>query len=462
MALKKVVSLRGHSNAITSSEVFRLPDSKEPSLVSCDSKGWIIWWDLNKRRPMGTWKGHDSSIITVKQLDNNYLLTHSKDSEIKIWDILSFTNFSSSVPTLNFNDVKYFSVKDSDQLRKKKEELLNIFPVPNSVSIPVNALNFCNVDYCKNLLITPASQDSNHFDIYKIFDGASPDESIEDQLNLKRVVTNFSGWDLYQKQIKLQEDIEVEIPSSSDLKRDQFGIVMKVLFIKETVFFVGYESGHVLGFSLEDVKPISISSSSSSSTSTANTQGDNLGLSSMFRKQPGLIATERTLINREFKVNLIYAHASHTPEPVISLSYEDGFVVSGSLRKSIIVHDYRNRTQHKVKLRMAGIQAISSVRDIIVVGFWNGQVCGYSHDFEEIFAILGNVPVVETLEDSNAQAIKSKNVLKLSNLTTIDSDKSATELPNSYRSLIKQRKSITRKDLLVLSYEDGTISIYEL
>ena len=68
----------------------------------------------------------------------------------------------------NIINVQIFQIdRDGEEDNNiSKNELLEAFPLPENVVIPVNALNYCNVDYSNHHLITPATTDSNNFDLY--------------------------------------------------------------------------------------------------------------------------------------------------------------------------------------------------------------------------------------------------------------------------------------------------------
>ncbi|KAG5419987.1 ASA1 [Candida metapsilosis] len=183
----RVLALRAHKAPI--SYILPLPDG---NVITSDQSGTVIKWSLQIKRPILTWTAHTDSILTILQW-GQYIITHSRDSTVKIW------------------------LED-----KLKYEF------------PVNALNFSNVVLFQDrYLITPATTDSNNIDIYKLNDDPS----------ITREVTNFSPYDLIHK-LKF-DDIE---------GRKDFGIIMKMLIIGNVVY-IGYESGDIVGLEITIPQP---------------------------------------------------------------------------------------------------------------------------------------------------------------------------------------------------------------
>lgn len=117
-------TLRSHKSSVT----YIYQDPRTPfNLFTADSSGLIINWDLTIRRPKKSWQAHTDTILTISTI-HNHLLTHSRDNTIKIWD------------------ESYSCI----------------------LEIPCNALNFSNICIIYDLLITPASINSNNLDVYKI------------------------------------------------------------------------------------------------------------------------------------------------------------------------------------------------------------------------------------------------------------------------------------------------------
>lgn len=246
MAFEKelLTTLRLHKSPITCIEPFYLPSDTfveicgknhrflTTTLLTTDESGIIIWWNLITKRPLGIWKGHDESILTVKQLgiewvniDNSVIsvidenefgkiLTHSKDGTIKIWKLVE----------LNDVGFTYTCV-----LPKRLSDIGERIPEVE-FEMPVNMLNFTNVDINNQLLITPATVDSDGFDIYKL--DLSQDEE-------------------WKKMQRLLQNVKFSLEGEG---RSVTGVIMKIKWLNDTCFLIGYESGHVVCYEIIDGK----------------------------------------------------------------------------------------------------------------------------------------------------------------------------------------------------------------
>lgn len=271
---KLQATLRLHSAPITCIEPFYLPstityytkndiDTKKEnlifnqSLLTADESGLIIWWNLSTHRPLGIWKAHDDSILTVQQLgvkwnnDNKHnfnipkisksygqLLTHSKDGTIKIWNLINL---------IDFNDIKLrftYSCLLKKKLLASDDETKYISP-PLIFEMPVNTLNFSNVEInFTGLLVTPATTESEGWDLYKI-DLDQPEE----YLKLKRLIQNHKVNQLSNiEELNAHNDSNNE--SDAFTKRGNTGVIMKFCWIDSNRFIVGYESGDLIGFEI--------------------------------------------------------------------------------------------------------------------------------------------------------------------------------------------------------------------
>ena len=83
------------------------------------------------------------------------------------------------------------------------------------MEIPCNALNFSNICIIYDLLITPASINSNNLDVYKI----------DKDWQITRLIFDFDVYELVNK-----GEIIEEI-GSSGTSRNDFGIIMQMKII---------------------------------------------------------------------------------------------------------------------------------------------------------------------------------------------------------------------------------------
>ena len=193
-------TLRSHKSSVT--YIYQDPITSF-NLFTADSSGLIINWDLTIRRPKKSWQAHTDTILTISTI-HNHLLTHSRDNSIKIWD------------------ESYSCV----------------------LEIPCNALNFSNICIIYDLLITPASINSNNLDVYKI----------DKDWQITRLIFDFDVYELVNK-----GEIIEEI-GSSGTSRNDFGIIMQMKIIttntttgendSDYIIYVGFESGDIVGLQL--------------------------------------------------------------------------------------------------------------------------------------------------------------------------------------------------------------------
>lgn len=442
-------ALRGHKNPITCTIVFKDHKRNCNTLVTSDNEGWVAWWDISTKRPLGVWRAHSNSILSVVQIDHNLLLTHGKDSCVRIWAITQYEGFSKTFPAENHTE--------SGSHRW-----------PEYVEIPVNTLNFCNVCYLNGKLITPATQDSNNFDIYSIFPASAahfPD--IELRLSLRRIVANADPLALHKK-AKSKENLTMGIDfeiSDENSKRDGFGIMMKVVFVSPTLFYIGYESGHIIGFSLTEHKP-------------------NVNVKS---KEGTTKAFDASFINKEPTLEIIYISAFHCPHPITALFFHDK-LYAGSAGKTLSIHTKQSPIAEEPEiesynLKIAGVQDIAVLPELAIVAFWNGVVKGYEKQsteaesdqrelttdfstetntisqFKPAWKMSRDVPRIGTLESNNgqkeAQELPSK--VKANTLCIL---KSSAITHSSYRDLVRARQVSPR--LLTVGYADGVTIMYEI
>lgn len=470
----ELCSLRGHLNSVTSTELYH--DEDGTSLISGDTNGWIIWWDINRRRPNSVWKGHDSNIVTIKCMDNGLLLTHSKDSDIKIWNISITKNYGRLMPDEKYNDAKFFNIEGDDKCDKLslRSELLEKYPLPENVTIPVNSLNYCNVDYYRNHLITPATTDSNNFDIYQIFAPSKQSgQSLESKLNLKRIATNIDPWKLYKKrmeQFNMNDGIEFEIDNDNMLKRDKFGIMMKVLFVREDLFYIGYESGHLIGFHIDFANG---SSDSKELPNTIKESATKSGISGLLGSNAHQVTFDRTILNKEPKIRIFYMNNSNSPNPVISLLHDKigDKIICGTTGKLLSFHKIPqdisflndDNTCERVNLKHRGIQSVSTSKDLIAVGFWDGIIKGYDRQMNEIFRYHKKLPRIGILETNNGQdQLEQEKQVKLYSVKLISPSNKQSNSLNGYKTLIKERRNILKCNLLISSHSDGTIIVFKM
>jgi len=378
----------------------------KPFLLSSDEWGKIILWELTILRPVIEVQAHESQILTIRQLgikndviDSNYfglILTHGRDHSVKFWNLFNGEG------VLDFKMV---------------------------YELPVNALNFSNVDILGNLLITPNTRNSNTFDIYDI-----NFISMEDKIDDTRLKRLFEGIDVFKHASmtgfsKFEEfNVQREEQLNDDVNRvDKFGIIMKLLFIDQNTVFIGYESGHVASIELNrDTK--------------------------------------------SFEIKTITNH--HFPNPVLSLSYDDSnnVVLSTSIDSQIVIHDLETQDSNVTKLENFGkISGVACLDDKITLSSWNGYIRFYKlhkhkNEFEYLSSfkkpkglLAGDLNVIGNINDDsglekNKKTIVKPNCLAITHKSNID--------PNFKKLLNRRDVKVIENSYLGVGYEDGTITLY--
>ncbi|EGW30578.1 uncharacterized protein SPAPADRAFT_63415 [Spathaspora passalidarum NRRL Y-27907] len=280
--------------------------------------------------------------------------------------------------------------------------------------MPVNSLNFSNVVMLKNYLITPATTDANNFDVYQL--------DHKDSYEITRVITSFNGYKLVNN-----NGITDDYGGRNDL-----GIIMKMLVI-DNILYVGYESGDLLALNIDFEPPIII---------TKANDAPSTGKLSAFLKQ------SKTVINRDPKITLVDHINIHAPNPIISLSHSNNHIIAGSTTNKLSLdHDI-------LKLNNSGIQSILPTHKVLLIGYWNGIIEGYS-DNQCVFTNKRQLPRVNIL-DSNKGNAKQENSLLVKLTFMVSRDKIESKAVSKYS--IKQK--FTDQELVFVGFEDGTIYVY--
>lgn len=337
----KKFSLRSHDSSITA----LLP--VENQVISGDSQGDLVWWDLVKKRPIKKWKAHRGSIITLKKLYNGLILSHAKDHSLKLWDL---TNVESCY-----------------------------------AEVPINTLNFCNIDVIEGYLLCPSTIDSEKFDLYSLFES--------EKFELKRLLHNVDPYQLY----KDKEDIDDEV---NHLKRGKFGSMMKVMFTSINQFIIGYESGALITFNL--VLPL---------VKVTDTQ---------------------TRINKDCKVTVDEINQYHQPNPILSLTYNNQ-LISGSTGKSIFFH-----TDCKtIPSNHYGIQQLVTYDQLLIGLFWDGVIKIY--DLTTNFELWKYYRKTERIS-------KNEDNLKITQISILNLE---NNYQNTYKDLIRKKSALNGNLLVI-------------
>lgn len=372
----------------------------------------MVVWDLLTKRPVAIWKAHDGQIISMYQTPWG-LLTQGRDAAIRMWKP-PFTGLATDASLLASQAVGRLK---SDRALNSTDALVAAWKHPPVFEIPVNSLNFCSVAVANNLLATPATRDSEKFDVYSLLDSFS----------LLRLVEGYG---------ELLED-------SVEGNRTGTGIVMRLLFVGEDLLFAGYESGRVRGFRL--------------------------------KKQVVDSASERSrlVMNKDMKVTMVMDEQAHVPQPVLSLEYDSTTkkLYTGSALKKLVVYSIGHLVEEARDLDDLvpslevetfntghyGIQSLLIADDLIAAGFWDGNVLVYNKSLEKLLELERQEEFIQPEEDNEASKTSKKSLC----LHIWHPSPVSVETATSKKALLRQRKTQS-DDLLFVGYGDGLVSAYKL
>lgn len=426
-----------------------------PTLITADESGLIIWWNLSTRRPLGLWKAHEGSILSMKQLgitwtetndDNDNsdkfsiphmnmsiygkLQTHSKDGTIKIWNLINL---------IKKDDLNSGFVY-STLLKKKPCDQTAISP-PKVFELPVNVLNFTNVDFNNNtnLLITPATTDSEGYDIYKI----NLDEKIEEFKKLRRLIQNF----------KPPNHLNQEFDNESDItKRAGYGVIMKIKWIDDNKFVVGYENGSIIGYQIKDLI----------CDNDNNINNSNNSKIEILFENNDLIGNSITSIE-------------------IGMNHNHRNLLCTSTGSKIVIINISNFDAKTFETKHKGINDIKTdiYTNSVVFITWDGYTRFYEYNDESILKFVmkmrKQIPSISNSKELNSDDISSSNNLQtqranILQVTTkqmdpnnkLDNNKILYNNGRSKNVIKHNREEIFGKRWLFVGFQDGKIAMYSV
>lgn len=378
--------------------------------MSVDESGKLVVWDLSIHRPVKEFQAHTSQIISVRQMgikgfkedgqieiDSDYfgmILTHGRDHAAKFWNL-----FDSNGKFIDEDSLVY--------------------------ELPVNALNFSNVDIMGRYLLTPNTTNSEAFDVYDI--GFLSKEHDIDDTRLKRLFESVDAYRYSTDKLKRNfEEFKVQTSDESDVNRTgKFGIIMKLIWVKDNIAFIGYESGHVAQIKLD-------------------------------------------LTEGRFDIISISRH--HFPDPVLSLTYDydNSTVISTSIRSEVAIHEIGIDKSSLVPLSkgFGKISSVAFIGDKYVFSSWKGMIQFYKLDKESFQLrydssfkkprgmIAGNLNIIGNLNQDDDVKSKNKLITKPNALALRKKSSIATKLHNR-----RDMKTI-QSDFLAVGYDDGTVMVY--
>jgi WD40 repeat protein len=73
-----VYVFRGHASQVHGVKFWR----KNTRLLTGDSNGWVVLWDVASRRPAAVWQAHSASILGIEVWGDDKVLTYVVDWRI--------------------------------------------------------------------------------------------------------------------------------------------------------------------------------------------------------------------------------------------------------------------------------------------------------------------------------------------------------------------------------------------
>lgn len=217
-------TLRNHKKGITALQIIEMPlASKAPVLISGDSQGLLVMWDLVTKRPITSMQMEgDPHIVAFQWVESSSVLSVlCKDSMLRMFKVKK--------PAARSTDLV------SRQYQSNKMENLQYIQI---YEMPINTLNFANfiMDAPMELetsdgiyrLVCCHTSDSEAIDIYQIIEDST--------FKLQRPFSDIN----FPKFLK-------ELNFSKLPKDSKFGIIMRFARLND-VIFLGFENGFIIGF----------------------------------------------------------------------------------------------------------------------------------------------------------------------------------------------------------------------
>lgn len=433
-------SLRCHKSGVTASLFVEWPSkSRVPILITGDSSGLLVLWDLIIRRPMITYGLEDGAqVVALQDLGDKRIAVLSKNHKLRLFEMVSEeTKALAKSSTVNGDSLQRFH---------------------QIYEIPVNTLNFANFlvqklrqDYYRLICIN--TQNSETIDIYHFH--------ISDLHSLTRA---FKG-------LTFSGIIQQLVTDPDSAKAKKMGIVMKFLE-HDGIIYCGFESGLVVAFKIFEQGVEGICSSGDGGTGS------------------------------HYFIQIVYVSSVHYPDPVLDLALngESEEILSSSTKNLIGVHpkilvedvinsdqpDYLHDRDQLVLMRkdleisssnfrhipMSGVGHLAVVNGELVLGTWSGITCILGPDFRErarMSKSRSNVLVSDSSQGSLQGATDDKSQKrhsKVSSLTGISStdiqqfiaaDRQLILRPGQSRRI----KQFSEKSWCVIGYDDGSIAVHQ-
>ncbi|KFG78834.1 hypothetical protein MANI_007360 [Metarhizium anisopliae] len=118
--------LRGHKAAVHAATFIR----QNERLVTGDSEGFVVLWDLTIMRPRAVWRAHENAILGVRGWGEDKLITHGRDHKLIVWKIAreDESGLSTVLPL------------DGVDVERRRPWVVHL--------LEVNTMNFCSFAAC--------------------------------------------------------------------------------------------------------------------------------------------------------------------------------------------------------------------------------------------------------------------------------------------------------------------------
>lgn len=208
--------LRGHSTPIHALHF----TTRNARLLTGDADGWVVSWNLASKRPVASWKAHESTILGLGSWGIDRVITHGRDNRLNVW---------------------HLGPAEEDELDKTLP--IDARTSPKSPwmlhSLTVNTLNFCSFAMCVDGMVQS----------YHSHSAVQCSKGLDPVLVAVPNTVDSNGIDIFQLPSETRAAV---ILADRNLTT---GMVMALDILAETSLIqvaAGYESGHTMVYAQND------------------------------------------------------------------------------------------------------------------------------------------------------------------------------------------------------------------
>ncbi|KAK3988213.1 ASTRA-associated protein 1 [Cladorrhinum sp. PSN332] len=144
--------LRGHKTQVHATAFVR----NNERLLTGDSEGFVVVWDLTIMRPRAVWQAHTKAILGIAGWGRDRIISHGRDNKLVVWKLAEEdeAQLSTTLPL------------DPRPERRPQPWILHM--------LEVNTMNFCSFSYCPTsadseiLVAVPNTLASEEIDIFHL------------------------------------------------------------------------------------------------------------------------------------------------------------------------------------------------------------------------------------------------------------------------------------------------------